>query len=74
MNQPQHSSLRTTYPLGTYRAGDHQPVIPIDAPHDACSHIHAQPEDHNTDAQGEDLDDDKGGAPSLWVDVVWGRP
>ena len=59
---------------GIYRSGDHQPVIPVDITEDACSDVETQAEAYNTDRQGDDHNDAESRTPSLWVDVVWGRP
>jgi len=57
-----------------YRGADYQPVIPVDAPQDARLDIKPHAETDGADRHGDELDDDEGRTPSLWVDVVRGRP
>ena len=60
--------------MTTYRSSKHQPVVPVDATHDASSDIEAQTEAYRADGQGRELHDGEGVTPRLWVDIVWGRP
>ena len=57
-----------------YRSDDHQPVIPIDAAHDARSDVETQSEDYGTERQGGDFHDGESRTSSRRVDVVRLRP